>query len=231
MKKPYVVCHMLMSIDGKVTGEFLNCKKCESAINKYYEINLNYQKDAIALGRVTMEESFTKGYYPSLDKYKGVNIEKKDYVFSNNHHFYMVAFDRKGRLGYHLNVIKDEDPGYDNAMIIEVLTENVDDEYLAYLQDKGVSYVFAGKEDLDLTLALAKLNSLFNINHLLLEGGSLINGAFIRENLVDELSLVVVPLTASCDGKSLFDNGNIVEYKLKEIERYEDGSYWVNYVR
>ena len=59
---------MLMSIDGKVTGDFLNDERIQDAIEYYYEINRKIPKDAIALGRVTMEESFTKGYYPDLSK-------------------------------------------------------------------------------------------------------------------------------------------------------------------
>ena len=100
--------------------------------------------------------------------------------------------------------IVDEDPGYGNAHIIEVLCEDASDAYLAYLQSIGVSYIFAGKEDLNLPLALDKLYRLFSIQKLLLEGGSVINGAFARENMIDELSLVLVPTVAGKDGKPLF---------------------------
>lgn len=33
--KPYIICHMVTSIDGKVTGEFLNKNNHEI----YYQIN------------------------------------------------------------------------------------------------------------------------------------------------------------------------------------------------
>ena len=56
--KPYVICHMLMSIDGKVTGKFLSEESIATSIERYYEINRKLTKDALALGRVTMEESF-----------------------------------------------------------------------------------------------------------------------------------------------------------------------------
>lgn len=44
--------------------------------------------------------------------------------------------------------------------------------------ENGVSYIFAGKNDIDIKLALNKLYSIFGIKKLLLEGGSVINGAF-----------------------------------------------------
>lgn len=61
---------------------------------------------------------------------------------------------------------------------VEVLCETVSDEYLAYLQDIGVSYIFAGKDQLNVMLAVEKLSKLFGIKKLMLEGGSIINGAF-----------------------------------------------------
>ena len=38
--KPYVICHMLMSIDGKVTGKFLSEESIATSIERYYEIIL-----------------------------------------------------------------------------------------------------------------------------------------------------------------------------------------------
>jgi len=230
MDRPYVVCHMLMSIDGKVTGDFLNNEKCSESIEIYYEINRKYQKDAIALGRVTMEESFTKGYYPDLTKYSGMQIEKKDYILNNNYNFYMIAFDRKGKLGYTSNMIVDEDEGYNNAYIIEVLTEDVSCEYLAYLKDLGISYIFAGEKELNLSIALSKLKQFFNINRILLEGGSIINGAFQKDNLIDELSIVLVPLVGNTIDKPLFYNSNVSIYKLENIKKYNE-TLWINYKR
>ena len=122
-------------------------------------------------------------------------------------------------------ILEDEDPGYNNMHIIEVLTESAKDEYLAYLQDIKVSYIFAGKEELNVKLALEKLKTLFNIDTLLLEGGSIINGAFLKEDLVDELSLVYVPLLAKKDDKPLFYDSKIKNFELISTERINDNIY------
>ena len=37
MYRPYIVCHMVTSIDGKVTGEFLNRPECEAALMEALE--------------------------------------------------------------------------------------------------------------------------------------------------------------------------------------------------
>ncbi|MBQ8827555.1 MAG: dihydrofolate reductase family protein, partial [Clostridia bacterium] len=200
MNRPKVICHMLMSIDGKVTGDFLYKPECEYATEKYYKINRNYKADAFACGRVTMERSFTNGWYPDLSEYEASEVTKEDYITDELCGFYAVAFDRRGRLGWKINCIEDDDPGYGGAQIIEVLCENnTDVRYLKYLREKKISYIFAGKDKMEITAALAKLKNIFGIETLLLEGGSIINGAFQQEGAIDELSLVTVPVVAASD--------------------------------
>lgn len=95
----------------------------------------------------------------------------------------------------------------------------------------GISYIFAGKKDLDLSLALKKLFKIFGIKRILLEGGSIINGAFLKSDLVDELSLVVVPLIANKEDKSLFNNSEIKKFKLIEVKEISDNGFYLKYRR
>lgn len=144
---------------------------------------------------------------------------------------YAIAFDRRGRLGWKTPKIEDEDPGYGGAHIVEVLCEEVNDAYLAYLQSIGVSYIFAGKSEMDLELALEKLWSHFWIKGLLLEGGSEINGAFERAGLIDELSLVQASVIAGADSKPLFDQSSLEDYILKEAKVVSDSVLYLQYLR
>ncbi len=231
MQRPYIICHMTTSIDGKVTGDFLFREECAVATEIYYEINRKLRCNGFICGRVTMEESFTDKWYPNLADYEGIN-DRVDYIPSNLSGFYAVAFDTKGRLGWKsANIIDpDGDVGYDNAQIIEVLSEAVDSKYLGYLKAKKIAYVFAGKETIDVTLALEKLKALFGIEKLLLEGGSLINGAFQRADAVDELSLVVAPTVAGQDSKPLFTNSKIADFTLTNTTT-KNGVLILNYKR
>ncbi|MDE7137425.1 MAG: dihydrofolate reductase family protein [Ruminococcus sp.] len=231
MERPYIICHMVMSLDGKVTGAFLRSQQCEQAEKCYYQINRDYHADAFACGRITMEESFTHDYQPDLSEFKDVKVKREDFVANNNNGFFAVSFDRYGKLGWKINKIEDDDDGYGNAHIIEVLCETVSDDYLAYLRNIGVSYIFGGKEKTDLPLVLDKLYNLFGIRKLLLEGGSVINGVFELENVIDELSIVLAPVVAETDGKPLFYNSNIEGYELSEIKRLSGSSVWLNYIK
>ena len=232
MDRPYVICHMTTSIDGKVTGEHLARPGHERVSELYYQINRDLQADAYACGRVTMEGSFTSGWYPDLAKYPPVQNEfsAMDHLVDELTGFYAVAFDPHGRLGWKSDRIidVDKDPGYDNAQIIEVLTHDVDPRYLTYLQATGIPYLFAGDAEIDIAEALHKLKSYFGIEKLLLEGGSILDGAFQRAGVVDELSLVVDPVVGGAEGKPLFMDSVLEEYRLVEVQNH-DGILWLNY--
>ena len=229
MSRPKVICHMTTSIDGKVTGEFLGMPECVKATEIYYEINRGFRADAFACGRVTMESSFTGGWFPDLSLYDDVRLPREDYVAAKGANFFAVAFDRQGRLGWKTPCIEDEDPGYGGAHIIEVLLEDVCDAYLAYLREKGISYIFAGKAEMNIHLALKKLRGLFGIESRLREGGSIITGAFARAGMIDELSLVIAPVTADAEGKPLLMGAVAERFELSCMKLYDDGVAYMRY--
>lgn len=223
MNRPYIICHMTTSIDGKVTGDFLFRPEYAKATELYYEINRELKCDGYICGRVTMEGSFTRGYYPDLSEYAPVHHDhgyKMDFMLDDMSGFYAVAFDPKGRLGWKSNKIVDPDGdiGYDNAQIIEVLTEQVDERYLGYLEEMEIPYIFAGETEIDVELALFKLKNIIGCERLLLEGGSIINGAFQRASAIDELSLVVAPVVADKHDKPLFMDSTLSDFELVSAE-------------
>lgn len=221
MDRPYVICHMVESLDGKVTGDFLVSPAGEAAAAVYYQLNRDYRADGYACGRLTMEGSFTQGWYPDLTAFAGAEVPAGDFVADPTARFFAVAFDRRGRLGWQGPTIVDEDPGYGGAHIVQVMCEDVDPAYLAYLRETGVSYLLAGREDLDLPLALSKLKDLFGIETLLLEGGSILNGAFHRAGLIDALSLVTAPVEGTDRDYPLFyglDRSALEDYALVETQ-------------
>jgi len=229
--KPYVILHMLISIDGKITGDYMNTKTAEELCNEYYRINREYKADGFLCGRITMEGSFTNWQKPDLAKYQGIKLPHEDCV-QKQHDYYAVSVDPHGKIGWYGSEIMDEDPGYDNAHIIEVLTDDINDEYLAFLKDKGISYIFCGREKIDVNLMNQKLYSLFGIKKLMLEGGGITDSMFLDGDCIDEMSLVVVPLVdGSKDGIDLFANKNcnLQEYELLQVEKLKENGLWLNY--
>lgn len=233
VEKPYIILHMLVSIDGKITGDYMSTETAGALCEEYYRINREYRADAFVCGRITMEGSFTQGVKPDLMQYKGLKMSHEDYV-AKQHKYYAVSIDPHGRLGWYGSEIKDEDPGYDNAHIIEVLTDDIQDEYLFFLKQKGISYIFCGKEKIDIQVMNEKLYLLFGIKKLMLEGGGLTDSLFLEADYIDEMSLVIVPLVdGSKDGVNLFEEKscNIQEYELKTVEKLPQNGLWLNYKR
>lgn len=97
-----------------------------------------------------------------------------------------MVLDAKGKIAWGRR-----DVGGDPLLV--VLTRGVSEGHLAGLREDGVSYIFAGEREIDLSAALETLNLELGVGRLLLEGGGVANGALLSAGLVDELSLVVVP--------------------------------------
>lgn len=68
----------------------------------------------------------------------------------------------------------------------------------------------------------------FSINKLLLEGGSILGGAFQRAGIIDELSLVVGPIVAGAEDKPLFMDAQMEHYALENVQ-YRNDALWLNY--
>jgi riboflavin biosynthesis pyrimidine reductase len=181
--KPHVIMHMGTSIDARIVPH--DWPGMGSFGEIYERIHADLKGDAWIVGRVTMAE-FAEGEprpasatetYPRTT-WKAPGAERGPYA---------VAIDENARL--HLNV------GRANGdAIVAVLTEAAPDNHLAELRRDGISYLFAGVTRLDLPLALERLNADFGIARLLLEGGGGINGSFLAAGLIDEVSLLILPV-------------------------------------
>ncbi len=74
------------------------------------------------------------------------------------------------------------------------------DTHLAGLRDEGTSYIFAGKSEIDLALTLDILSRDLGVKRLLVEGGGVANGAFLRAGLIDEFNLILSPAIDGAKG-------------------------------
>jgi 2,5-diamino-6-(ribosylamino)-4(3H)-pyrimidinone 5'-phosphate reductase len=103
------------------------------------------------------------------------------------------------------------------------------------LREKGISYIVSVKSSVDLANAVNQLGEHFGIRTLLLEGGGHINRAFLHADLVDKVSLLVVPgidgrhdIPAVFDGVSPSRN-TAVPLRLKSVEQRGHNVLWIRY--
>lgn len=236
MKKPYITCHMIMSIDGKTIGDFLMWED-KFPIGEAYSSKISeYAPDAFIGGRTSMQ-SFGSEEPLELTGYENISVSREDFIADLETKYYAITIDSKGKTNWTSGYIPSEMGVYGNSHIITIVSESVSDAYLAFLQDKGVSYLICGKSEINLELAMEKLNKIFNIKTLLLLGGPTINGTFAKAKLVDELSVVVAPTTGYAKPtSSLFytqedinDGSDMSIYTFNKIEQLENNIIWLNY--
>src|SRR5438094_705654 len=170
--RPYVICHMLPSIDGRIV---IRDWHLPNATREYEQTAATFKADAWMIGRISMEPYAGKARVP--EGRNRARIAREDFIAEHDSSSYAIAIDPSGKLRWNASDIGGEH-------VITILTKSVSDDYLAFLQSKGVSYLFGDKSRIDLAAALPKLRSRFGIKRLLLEGGGKINGSFLAANLI-----------------------------------------------
>jgi len=221
--RPYVICHMTPSIDGKIVAKNWPSLKIASAA--YERTATRLDADAWIVGRVSMAPYAGKSRVPRLSRKQ--RMPRRDFIADAKTRSYAIAIDPSGKLTWRSNAI-------DDAHVITVLAERVSDDYLAFLQSRGVSYVFGGRARIDLKRVLAKLRTAFGIRRLLLEGGGTINGSFLAAGLIDELSILIVPVADGGIGTpTLFDamagKGLARKLRLISVSRIKGDLVWLRY--
>ncbi|MFS0561116.1 dihydrofolate reductase family protein [Terribacillus sp. 179-K 1B1 HS] len=74
------------------------------------------------------------------------------------------------------------------------------------MQNIDISYIFGGKDSLNFYFSSTKTKKLFSIDKLMLGGGGVLNGSFLTEGLVDELSILFIPIAdGATNSVTLFD--------------------------
>ena len=180
--KPYVLCHMVCSVDGRIWGSRWR-PKANIVPNLFERLHDQMGGGSWLCGRVTAQE-FAKGkepHYPDTDR----TFPRENWFAQREAKAWGIFLDAHGKA-----VWARKDIGGDPILVI--LTESVPDRHLAGLRADGVSYIFAGKTEVDLAAALETLNRELGIERIMLEGGGGANGALLRAGLIDELSLVII---------------------------------------
>lgn len=227
-RRPRVICHMAMSVDGRIVVDGWPSSVAGAVRREYEAVHASYEAEAWICGRVTMEP-FAGGVRPESEvaRERADGTPRADFVAPGEHVSFAFAIDPSGRLAWESNDI-------DGDHVVAILSERVSDEYLAFLRERGISYLLAGTRDIDLAVALDKIGESFGVRSLMLEGGGRINGAMLRAGLIDEVSVLIAPVA---DGRvrtaTLFDlvgdDGNPRALALQSVEQRAGDVLWLRY--
>jgi len=226
--KPHVICHMVSSVDGR-TWQSRQRPAREKSGNLFETLHEKLEGDAWLVGRVTGREFAKRDAYPA--KAASQTWPRAPWFARRDAAAWGIVLDAQGKIAWGRSDIGG-DP------IVVVLTEQVADAHLEALRAEGVSYLFAGRQELDLPLLLETLSRELGVKRLLLEGGGRANGSFLRAGLVDELSLTIVPAVDGAKGAPhVFDSETelagptapVTAMTLKDCQVLDGGAVWLRY--
>lgn len=234
--RPYIFCHMLTSLDGKIMGSYMDTPEGMAAGDVFYNIAFGetpyYKHQGWLSGRITTDDNFTMYKKPALDE-NAPPVPEGDFIAKADAEMYYVSVDPSGKLGWESSTLTYETT---TAHVLEVLTNKASNAYKAFLRTLGISYIIVGEDALDYTLLMEKLSTVFGIKSLMLGGGGVLNWSFIQNGLCDEVSIV---MAAAADGSSdtpaLFEtrgglaNDKAVSFSLESVQAMDGGSVWLRY--
>ena len=222
MKRPYIICHMMISIDGRI-----DCAMTSklAGVDDYYTTLDEINVPTTVSGRVTAElEMAEKGEFIPKNKetYGQEGFSKKTDAVG-----YEVIIDTKGKL------LWPDATGMDKPYLI-ITSTNVTKEYLDYLDSRNISWIACGTDGVDLERASEILSEQFNVERMGIVGGAKINTAFLKAGLLDEISILI---GAGIDGRggmpAVFDGldmeHDVTPLKLTDVKKFDSNAVWIRY--
>ena len=222
MNKPYVICHMMTAVDGRIdcamTGHL-------PGVQEYYSTLDSLNAPTRVSGRVTAElELSLLGKFSST---AATPIGKEEFHRASDRDGYEVVVDTHGTLLW-------DDQTDEKRPVLVLTSEKVSVEYLEYLKEKHISYIACGKENIDLKRACEVLADNFSVKRMAVVGGGHINAGFLAAGLLDEVSILI---GAGIDGRggmsAVFDglpmDRPVTLLKLEQVQPFESGAVWTRY--
>ena len=221
MTKPYIACHMMMSVDGRI-----DCAMTSklAGVDEYYATLDALNVPTRISGRVTAELEMAEGTWKATDP---TPYGKPGFSKAVAADAYEVVFDTRGSLSW------SRGNDYDRPLLI-VTSEQVSAEYLSYLDERGISWIACGERRIDVWRAVDVLAGKFGVQRMATVGGGAINAAFLDAGLLDEASILLGPgIDARTGMASTFDGlpqeREPFQLKLTHVESYDDGAIWIRY--
>lgn len=222
MKKPYIICHMMTSVDGRI-----DCAMTSklSGVDDYYASLDALEAPTTVSGRVTAElEMALPGEFKANEH---IPLGSEKFSKKTDAEGYEIVVDTRGRL------LWPDASGMDKPYLI-ITSEQVSREYLDYLDEKHISWIAAGSERTDLARASEILAEEFGVERMAVVGGPVINTAFLDAGLLDEVSLLIGP---GIDGRGgmppVFDglamDHDVIQLKLDSVKKCSSGAVWLRY--
>lgn len=200
MNKPYIVCHMMTSVDGRI-----DCAMTEHlpGVQEYYDTLDALDAPTRISGRVTAElEMALPGKFEAKT---AEALGKEAFSKAADAEGYEIVVDTHGTLLWGESA-EDERP------LLILTSEQVSKEYLAYLNGKHISWIACGKEHVDLKRACEILAAGL-LDEVSILFGTGIDGRGGMQSVFDGLPM----------------ERGVTPLKLTSVQQYGSGAVWLRY--
>ena len=225
MSRPYVICHMICSLDGRLLTA--RWPVSEQSLHDVYQPTAErLGGEGWIVGRRTMLEFMPEAEPDLAAPQPRPDQPRPDQPADPAGRDLAICFDREGRL--------DPPSGdVDGDHLVLVLSTRVAPAKVEELEARGVSVFFAGPAGEEIADALSRIGAAFGVSRLLLEGGGRINAAFLAADAIDETSTLIHPtLDGQRDVPAIYDDPGATKARALELigaEPLPSGEVWIRH--
>lgn len=206
---PKVILYNSVSLDGRIKG-------FNADTELYYKIASDWDIDAVLMGSTTILEGFSAKL--------GESGEKESFK------------DRRVRSDLPLLVVPDSAGQiriWDEVLtmpyigdLLVLCSRSTPSDYLDFLDTSNIKYMIVGYDKVDLGTALEELNTQFNVKSIRVDGGGSLNGALLRDDLVEEIFLLLHPTMVGGDCNSIYEDiaskAHPLDLRFISMEEFND---------
>lgn len=172
---------MIASVDGRIDCEMT--EQIEGG-NEYYEALEALDCPSMLMGRVTMQMHYALA--EPFVAHDTTPIDCETFHVARRAGAYCIGIDTHGKLRWGENE-------FDGQALLIITDEKCPKAYHDRLTEQGISWIATGRDGINLVRAMELLAKEFGVERLAVTGGGHINGAFLEDGLLDEVSYMVAP--------------------------------------
>ncbi|MFZ0443013.1 MAG: RibD family protein [Methanobacterium sp.] len=218
---PKVIIYNYISLDGRINGFNVDTEL-------YYKIPSHWSLDAVLMGVNTVLKSFnTKSN--DLHEEEDFKVREAD---ENDTRPLLIVPDSRGRIRIWSRVF--ETGNFRDILVL--CSRSTPQEYLDFLEERLIKYMVIGYEKVNLGTALEEINVQFGVKSLRVESGGKLNGLLLRDDLVDEVCVLIHPaMVGGTSPDSIYiapdlkSAENALDLKLLKIEKLKNEIILLHY--